>query len=306
MSRHLPRILGYLAFFLAAGVISFVATFPADRLDELVNRRLDLAGGGAFRVEGSRYRFPLSLAAERLTVAAGGRRIELGGAVVTPSVLSLAGRSPAWTVRLRGEWGEIPLSLVTGKAGPWRLSTQGGKVDLARHPALTAFPLSFEGKAAVSFSLAGVKGALEGASGRGELVVTQAAVGGKLLQAMGVDALRFSRLSLPLVLERGILSLREGRVEGDLIGTVSGTSRLAPAEPLRSSLEISLSLRPSAETMARTGPVLALLGGGAGGGVQALNLRLSGTWGSPSLGAGETVPPPRGRPGTGLRPGPGS
>ncbi len=286
MRRHLPRILAYLAFFLAAGILSFIVTFPAENLDGMVNRRIVRAGGGALRVEGSRYRFPLSLAAERLSVIAGGRRIELGRAVITPSLLSLAGKYPAWTVRLGGDWGEIPFSLVTGKTGPWRLSTVGGTVDLARHPALISLPLALEGKAAVSFSLSGVKGSLEGASGRGELVVTQGVAGGAPLKDLGLPSLRLSRLSLPLTLDRGILTLHEGKVEGDFIGTVSGASRLALTQPLLSSLDLALALRPSAETRGKLGPALALLEGAGGGSGGMVNLRVTGTWGQPALGLG--------------------
>lgn len=275
MRRWLPRALAYLAFFLAAGLLFFLLGFPQARLDAAVNARLAAATGGALSVEGSRYRFPLSLAAERLWLTAGGKKVELGRLTLTPRILSLLGKAPSWSVLLSGGWGRLPVDLELEKGGLWKAATSGGLVDLARHPGLAGLPVDLSGKASPSLRLSGVKPSLEGAVGEGELLVTGAEVKGKLLEAFGLSPLALTRLQLPLALDKGILTLRDGRVEGGFSGTLSGTSRLAPARPSLSSLDLTLSLRPSPELRPRVGQLLPALG-------QPFVVRLTGTVGQPA------------------------
>jgi type II secretion system protein N len=286
MRAWLPRAILYLLFFLASAGVFFVAGFPAERLDLLVNARLAKAGGGALRVEGSHYRFPFSLAADRLTLATGARIIELGRLTATPSPLSLAGKAPAVSLVLEGEWGRVPIRLVVEKAGPWRAEVAEGRVDLGRHPALASLPLKLTGEGAVRMSLSGVRGTTEGLTGQGELLLARAAAGGKLLEGLGVPSLGFSRVVLPWSLDRGVLAIREGKVDGDLIGTVSGISRLAPQKLPLSSLDFTVALRPAGEAAPRLAPVFALLGaGGAAGapGAGGITLRITGTAGQPAV-----------------------
>jgi type II secretion system protein N len=280
MRRQLPRVILDLALFLALGALFFALTFPADRLAARINASLQGVAGGALAVEDARYRFPFSLRAQRLMLVAGGRSRELGRVTVTPRLLTLFGGERRFRVLLDGKWGELPVELTLRRDGSWAARLAGGSADLALHPALEGLPVALGGKSVLSLDLSGVKGTMEGAAGAGTLAVTDAQAAGKKLADLGVGTLAWKRVSLAWSLENGILTLKDGRVEGDLGGTLSGTVRLAPRSWASSALSLAAELKP-APGAALPGALALLAGSGS------LPLRVGGTLGAPQLGAGE-------------------
>ncbi len=280
MRRQLPRILLDLFLFLALGAIFFALTFPADRLAARINASLQGVGGGALSVEDAHYRFPFSLRARRLMLAAGGRNWELGQVTVTPRLLSLLREERRFRLLLDGGWGALPVELTLRRDGSWAARLAEGKADLALHPALEGLPLAVGGKAVLSLDLSGVKGTMEGAGGAGTFAVADAQAAGKKLTDLGVGSLAWKRVSLAWSLEKGILTLKDGRLEGDLGGTVAGTVRLAPRSWASSTLSLAAELKP-APGAALPGALALLAGSGQ------LPFRVTGTLGAPQLGVGE-------------------
>lgn len=273
----------YVALFIFFTSLFLLVNYPSERLTDQVNGWIQAASKGTLSVGSARIKLPLSLEVGEITLDAGqGRSVDMGGAVVGPRLLGFISGKRGADVRLENPWLTSSLTLVSSGKG-WDLDVRTMEIDLSELPGdLMTFPLRLEGKIGVSLNLLSEDPSRGISSGKVRITSGPIEMSGGLLETLGFDPLRISRVLAVATVKDNVLTLGENALEGDLTATARGVVRIVSGNYMASRLDLTVELKPGPGSRERLLPVFTLMGARprADGSV---NLRIRGTVGKPSI-----------------------
>jgi len=275
------RYIIYLAILLIFTIFFIVLNFPAKKTTQLVNQTLAEISDSKVTAGKAEFILPFSLKVEDLSVQGSKGPLDLGEAIVTPSLLALITGGKKADVRLQGPWIMSRFSIASqGDGGVFVLRSM--EIDLSRLPETDSLPFELSGNVEATADLQtedwtkGIFGG-EARSTSGGIVAD-----GGLLETFGLAPLAFSRFSAFATIENNVMTLGETFLEGDISATARGTVQIIPADYTVSRLDVTVELKVAPKYRERLKPVFGLMGARprADGTV---NFRIRGTIGRPAI-----------------------
>jgi type II secretion system protein N len=275
------RYIIYLAVFIFFTLLFIVLNFPAERTTQLVNQTLAEISDSMVIAGKAEFTLPFSLKVEDISVQRNNNPLNLGEAIVTPSLLALiTGRKKA-DVRLQGPW-IVSRFLLSSQGDGGVFVVRSMDIDLSRLPETDSLPFELSGNIEATADLQSEDWAKGIFSGEARTTSGAIVADGGLLGTFGLAPLEFSKFSAVATIEENVMTLGETFIEGDISATARGTVRITTADYKASRLDLALELKPASQYRERLLPIFGLMG------VRprtdgTVNFRIRGTIGRPSI-----------------------
>ena len=275
------RYIIYIAVFIFFTILFIVVNFPAQKTTLLVNQILAEISDSSVTARKAEFILPFSLKVKDISVQVNKNPLDLGEAIVTPSLLALiTGRKKA-DVRLQGPW-IISRFLVSSQGDGGVFVLRSMDIDLSRLPETASLPFELSGNVEATAALQTEDWAKRIFSGEARSTSGAIVADGGLLGTFGLAPMGFSKFSAVATIEDNVMTLGETFIEGDISATARGEIRIAPADFMASRLDLTVELRPGPEYRERLAPVFTMIGARsrADGSV---HIGVRGTVGEPSI-----------------------